>query len=271
MTKVMDWLTANKLALNISKTKYMLITNKHVSTESFVVNVNRNRIERTLTYRYLGVIVDEKLTWKEHCKQLCNTISKYVGVMYKVKHYVNNQALYMLYHSLINSRVQYGIIAWGKAASCHLQPISVVSNRAMRCLNTDKLLTNKVTTIHKMQKIIQLKDIYNLEVSKFMYKYTTSLLPATFNNYFKLITDVHSNNTRQIKTRQFALPKARSNPGAKMIKYSAIEIWSKIPPKTKNKTCLALFLAEYKNMCYSATGTIYYVFIYCVHKASGLI
>jgi len=59
MTKVVDWLTANKLSLNISKTKYMLITNKHVSTESFVINVNRNRIEGTVTYKYLGVIVHE--------------------------------------------------------------------------------------------------------------------------------------------------------------------------------------------------------------------
>ena len=57
MTKVMDWLTANKLSLNISKTKYMLITNKHVSTESLVINLNRNRIERTVTYKYLGVII----------------------------------------------------------------------------------------------------------------------------------------------------------------------------------------------------------------------
>jgi len=165
--------------------------------------------------------------------------------MYKVKYYVNNQALRMLYHSLINSRAQYGITARGKAAPCHLQPISVVLNRAMRCLNTDKLLTNKVTIIYKMQKILKLKDLYNLEVSKFMYKYTTSQLPATFNNYFKLITGVHSYNTRQVKTRQFALPKARSSSGAKMIKSSAIEIWSKIPPEIKNKTCLALFLAEY--------------------------
>ena len=118
--------------------------------------------------------------------------------MYKVKYYVNNQALRMLYHSLINSRAQYGITARGKAAPCHLQPISVVLNRAMRCLNTDKLLTNKVTIIYKMQQILQLKDLYNLEVSKVMYKYTTSQLPATFNNYFKLITDVHWYNKRQV-------------------------------------------------------------------------
>jgi len=71
MTKVMNWLTANKLSLNISKTKYMLTTNEHVNTESFAINANGDRIERTLIYKYLGVIVDEKLTWKEHCKQLC--------------------------------------------------------------------------------------------------------------------------------------------------------------------------------------------------------
>jgi len=45
---------------------------------------------------------------------------------------------------------------------------------------------------------------------------------------------------------QFALPKARSNSGAKMIKHSAIEIWSRIPLEIYNKTCLALFLEEYK-------------------------
>ena len=72
----MDWLTANQFSLNVSKTKYMLITNKHVSTESFVINANSNRIERALTCKNLEVIVDEKLTCKEHCKQLCCTITQ---------------------------------------------------------------------------------------------------------------------------------------------------------------------------------------------------
>jgi len=67
----------------------MLIANKHVNTESFSINANGNCIERTLTYKHLGVIVDEKLAWKEHCIQLCSTVSKYVGVMCKVKHYDN--------------------------------------------------------------------------------------------------------------------------------------------------------------------------------------
>ena len=129
-----------------------------------------------MTYKYLGVIVDEKLTWKKHCKQLCSTISKYVGVIYKVQHYVNNQALRMLYHSLINSRAQYGIIAWGKAASCHLQPISAILNRSMRCLNPDKLLTNKATTIYKMQKVSNQKIYTTLKWANSC----TNMLPRSY-------------------------------------------------------------------------------------------
>ena len=57
----MDWLTAKKLPINFPKTKYMFITNK---------------MQTITNYMYLGVNVDEKLTWKEHCKQLRGTISK---------------------------------------------------------------------------------------------------------------------------------------------------------------------------------------------------
>jgi len=66
-----------------------------------------------------------------------------------------------------------------------------------------------------------------------------------------IITYPH--NTRQIKTRQFALPKVRSNSGAKMIQYSAIEISSKIPSEIKIITCLAVFAAKHKKyvlLCY---------------------
>jgi len=65
-------------------------------------------------------------------------------------------------------------------------------------LKHKKNFTSKVTAVYKMQKIIQLKDLYKLELSKLMYKYTNSQVPATTNNYFKLITNVHRYDTRQI-------------------------------------------------------------------------
>jgi len=165
----------------------------------------------------------------------------------------------MLYHSLINSWAQYGITVWGRAASCHVQPISVVSNRPMRCLITNELETNIVTTIYKTQKILQLKHVYNLEDRKFLYEYTNFQLPATFNNYFKLITDVHPYNTRKIKTQQFALPTTRWNSRAKMIKHS----WNLVKNSFCNKKINRVwhfFQRSIKNMYYSATRNIFVLF-----------
>jgi len=103
--------------------------------------------------------------------------------MCKVKHYVSKQALHLLYHSLINSRVQYGIIAQGRGASCHLQPILAVSNLAIRCLNTHEPVAPADTNIYKTQKIIQLKDIYNPEVSKFSMNAPTQSYWLFHNNF----------------------------------------------------------------------------------------
>jgi len=82
-----------------------------------------------------------------------------------------------------------------------------------------------------------------------MYKHTNSQLTVTLKNYFELVTDAHlynTNNRRQIKTQQFALPQTRSNSGVTMIKHTVIEIWSRIPSEIINKTCSVLFSAEFK-------------------------
>jgi len=81
---------------------------------------------------------------------------------------------------------------------------------------------------------------------------------------------VHTYNTRQIKTRQFALPKAHSNSGARMIKYSAMEISFEIPSEIRNITCLAIFAVKQGNMHYSATRNVVCVLI-GGHKPGALI
>jgi len=121
------------------------------------------------------------------------------------------------------------VIAWGRAASCHVQSISIVLNRAMRCLNVNELLTSEVSIVYKTLKILQLQDIYHLEVRKTL-SYLLCLIILNSLQMFIRIT-----YTRQIKARQFILLKARSNSCAKIIKYSAIEIWSRIPIETKIK------------------------------------
>jgi len=93
---------------------------------------------------------------------------------------------------LINVRAQYGVIAWVRADSCQVQPILVILNRTMRCLN--KINFDYLVFV----KFFKLDDTHYLKVRKFMQNCTKSQLPGTFNNYFELITVVHPYDARQI-------------------------------------------------------------------------
>merc|ERR1712124_25014 len=73
-----NWLIANKLTLNIKKSKYMIIGKKKNSpTEEFSLVLNgTEEMLRCKEYKYLGVIIDDKLTWKSHIQLICEKIGK---------------------------------------------------------------------------------------------------------------------------------------------------------------------------------------------------
>ena len=65
---LIQWLRANKLSLNVKKTKYMIIGNKNKlnGIQDVNINVNNEPIERVNKFKYLGLIIDQHLTWDSH-------------------------------------------------------------------------------------------------------------------------------------------------------------------------------------------------------------
>ena len=74
VAKLIEWLQANKLVLNITKTNYMVFTNKFIDTDDLIINIDTSRILRVSHVKFLGVIIDDSLTWKEHTGVICNKI-----------------------------------------------------------------------------------------------------------------------------------------------------------------------------------------------------
>ena len=78
------WLKANKLSLNYSKTKFMLFCNKGIYTTNFKLSLGSKIIERTNSIKYLGVTIDDNLSWKPHISQLAKKLSQTVGIFYRL-------------------------------------------------------------------------------------------------------------------------------------------------------------------------------------------
>ena len=97
----------NKLSISYSKTSYMIISNKCLKSSAFKININDTKIKCVEYVKYLGILLDNKLSWKSHASSLCNKILKVCGVFYKLRYYVALCTLRIVYFSLVQSYSQY--------------------------------------------------------------------------------------------------------------------------------------------------------------------
>ena len=84
--------------------------------------------------KYLGVLIDKNLSWKHHIDAIAIKISKNVGLIAKLRHYVPRKILFNVYKSLILPYLTYGLPAWGQAGTKYLNKILILQKRALRLL-----------------------------------------------------------------------------------------------------------------------------------------
>ena len=111
--KVSQWLAANKLSLNVGKTKFMVfrMRNKVVSYPD--LQINGNAIERVTQFNFLGLILHESLSWDKHINHISLKVSKAIGILYRLKSIYPHRVLLTLYNTLILPHYNYCILSWG--------------------------------------------------------------------------------------------------------------------------------------------------------------
>ena len=251
LKKVTQWLNDNKLKLNCTKTKYLVFSpksNKFNSLKSMKLCVNSNQeIERVKQYKYLGVMLDEKLTWKPHLKLIKSKLSKSLGLLYRNRRYLDKRSLMLIFHSLFCSHLSYGILCWGRCSRSSMQPLQVLLNKAIKCINFKKINTSEKETlsIFHEDRVLTVYDMFKIELGKFMFKYHKGLLPCNFKNYFMSVSSVHSYSTRT-STANYFLPRKIKSQGLCGLSYLGAKLWSGVPDTIKNRNTLSSFSKSYK-------------------------
>ena len=99
LSKVTDWLIANRLSLNVKKNKYMLFHpyQKDITQVTPRLMLNNDEIERVDSFNFLGVTIDKHLNWKQHIEIIANKLSKYCGILSKLKNYLPTYTRVTLY------------------------------------------------------------------------------------------------------------------------------------------------------------------------------
>ena len=103
---VFDWTLKNKI-YDISRKRNL---------DNIEVTISNTKIERKSEARFLGVIVDEKLKWTKHISVLKSKMTKYLGIVYKLKFIIPLKARLLIYQSFVHSHLNFCSSVWGFAA-----------------------------------------------------------------------------------------------------------------------------------------------------------
>ena len=112
--KKVKWLDANRLALDIDKTNFVIFHSPRIKLpEPVIIRFCRKKIQQENWVKFLGVLLDCNLSWKYNINELSKKLSRTVGIFHKIRHFVPCDILKTLYYSLFYSFVSYGIAVWG--------------------------------------------------------------------------------------------------------------------------------------------------------------
>ena len=108
--KVSQWLFANKLSVNIEKTSFVVFHSpQRRIAHKLNLSISNMSVKSDNQFKYLGLIFDSNLNWKPYVHELSKKVSRGIGVLSKIRYYVNRNILHQLYYSIIYPFLAYGL------------------------------------------------------------------------------------------------------------------------------------------------------------------
>ena len=253
LKKVVTWLNTNKLSLNVLKSHYMIFSTKNVVCSN-AVNISGHELEKVNFTKFLGVIIDTKLSWKFHINYIKGKVSKGVGILCKAKKILTCSSLTTLYYSFIYPYLSYCVEIWGCTYKTYLKPLFLIQKKVVRMITFSSFRQHTLPLFNKLQ-ILNIYQLTSFKICIFMHKYENDALPLNFKHMFTRVNNVHSYNTRQ--TQHFRIPIIRNNYVKHSLKYFAIKLYNHIIPHIEFTVSLSVFKKRVKVFIMSNDLPIY--------------
>ena len=187
LDKISTWFKANKLSLNVSKTKFTLFHSsgkkRLIPADLPPLKIDNTYIRRDIVTKFLGVLIDENLNWKAQIAHVSSKISKSIGILYKATPILNKSLLKQLYFAFVHSYLSYGNIAWGSTHKSKLETLFRKQKKAVRIINFKDRFNHSKPLFTEM-KILNLYEVNVFQVLSLMFKCKLSICPKIFRNLF---------------------------------------------------------------------------------------
>lgn len=242
--KLLDtWLKVKKLKLNVQKTKTMIISNKkQLNYADLKIYIEGIEIERVEVFKYLGVLIDQKLTFKAHIDNVIKKIAKKYGMLVRLSSQMTFWSKIFVYKTLVAPHIDYCSSVIFLASDIHQKRLQRLQNKFMRFI----LSCNRYTPIRVMLDTLQwlsVKERIVFNVLTIIFKLTNNLLPEYLTNIILRGRNIHNYSTRRsddLRVVPFTMTSTQ-----KSIYFSGIRIFNELPIEIRTMRSVP----EFKRNC----------------------
>ena len=162
LLKVYEWLGANKLSLNVAKTKFMVFHTSNRLVRYPNLLINGRPIERVSQFNFLGLILQSNMSWSMHTDHISLKVSKAIGIIYRLKDVYPLLVLQTLYNTLILPYFNYCILSWGATIS-NGNRLHLLQKNVVRLISNLNYIAH-TEPIYKNLRLLKLTDMFPIAV-----------------------------------------------------------------------------------------------------------
>ena len=241
------WLLGSFLTLNVTKSKYMLIGGGSVPLSgNFRVHSCAPggqccciELERVSQYKYLGVMVDSALVWDHHVSHLYSKLRKFLYLFYHVKPYLSRERLKLLYLSLVQSLLQYGVLVWGGTYPTYIRKLVILQKGILKVmLGKPRRFPSEL--VFQEAKVFTIRQLFVKNLVLFYHRN-----PSIINK-----TSSHPHSTRFQFLQNVVNPRINLTLTTRSPHYLIYIIYNRLPDHLRDP-CIVITRAYYKRLLFT--------------------
>ena len=202
------------------------------------IQIDNYVLERVSSTKFLGVLIDENLTWKSHIALVSNKIGKNIGVIRRIRHLVARKILINLYYTMIYPYISYCNMVWASNYKTNLNCIFLLQKRFIKMITFSSKFTSS-SPLFQSLRILPIFELNNFQICIFLFQSIHNLLPVTFQNLFQFNNEIHNYNTRSADDLHSTF--FRTTTAQFSIKYRGPHFWNCLPRCIRDCNSFSLF------------------------------
>ena len=194
---------------------------------------------------YLGIEIDETLSWNKHIEILSKKLSRTNGILSKLRYFIPLQTLSSVYYALFHSHICYGSSVWCYTSKKNTEKIFKLQKKCLRLMTFSHYLTHS-TPLFNSLKIMKVGDLIKSQILKLTYFFFNDKLPVQLSNFFQKNMSISSYNMRN--DHVLLIPKTNTYKyGVNSLRHNAPLLWNEFV-KRNGKKISAVSTSKFKKL-----------------------